>query len=48
MATVTTASRVYDRKLVASSHCDCVLREIDFQAVCPMCGDRVLVERQTP
>jgi len=43
-ATVTNAQYVYDRTLLSDGGTDYALKEIHYEAICPRCGDRKLVE----
>jgi len=45
-ATVTNTRYVYDRQPSAGGETDYNLKEIHYNAVCPTCGERKLVEKQ--
>ena len=44
-ATVTNTRYVYDRQPTVGGGLDYKLREIHYNAVCPACGERKLVEK---
>jgi hypothetical protein len=43
-ATVTSSQYVYDRQPTIGGEPDYTLKEIHYNAVCPKCGDRKIVE----
>jgi hypothetical protein len=45
-ATITNAQYVYDRQPDLSGKSDYALKEIHYNAVCPTCGERKLIEPQ--
>ena len=45
-ATITNAQYIYDRQQGTGDKSDFALKEIHYNAVCPTCGERKLVEPQ--
>lgn len=44
-AAVTNARYVYDREPLIGGDSDFILREIHYDALCPVCGERTIVEK---
>ena len=47
IATITNAQYIYDRRPNSGDKSDYALKEIHYNAICPACGERKVIEPQT-